>query len=185
MTGAILRRAFYRARQFGWAIQANLRPLSRAEVAEAQAVLPEAAWPLFRAMPGQDQRHGLEVLRSLRVAGEVPPSLAQAALLHDCAKRVGGIRLWHRVGIVLIRAFLPALIRHWEEMAVPEENNWRYPFWAQIHHPEQGARLAVAVGCDPQAVSLIRYHGAEPPPDALDPQALRLLRRLQAADDDH
>ncbi len=185
MTGAILRRGCYRVRQFGWAIRASVRPLSSAEVAEAQAVLPEAAWPLFRAMPGQDQRHSLEVLRSLRAAGEIEPALAQAALLHDCAKRAGGIRLWHRVGIVLIRAFFPALIRQWEEMAVPEQANWRYPFWAQIHHPEQGARLAAAAGCDAQAVSLIRYHGEEPPPERLDPHTLRLLRELRAADDDH
>jgi hypothetical protein len=136
-------------------------------------------------MPRQDQRHGLEVLHSLQAAGDIPPALAQAALLHDCAKHRGGIRLWHRVWVVLVKAFDPGRIARWSEMEAPARYGWRYPFWAHIHHPEHGAQLATEAGCDPMAVTLIRRHGDQPASGAVDPLTQRLLTKLRAADDDN
>ena len=52
-------------------------------------MVPAAAWPLFDAMPHNDQHHSLNVLRSLRTAGHTEPALMQAALLHDVAKAPG------------------------------------------------------------------------------------------------
>jgi hypothetical protein len=124
-------------------------------------------------------------LHTLQATGDVPRALAQAALLHDCAKHRGGIRLWHRVAVVLVDAFDPERMDRWRSMEAPAANNWRYPFWAHVHHAEDGARLAAQAGCDPLAVALIRHHGDRAASGTLDPPAERLLIRLQAADDDN
>ena len=185
MSVPIARRARYRVRQFVHAVRAGLSPLSEAQTAEVRAILTEEAWRLFRAMPRQDQRHGLEVLHTLQATGEVPPALAQAALLHDCAKHRGGIRLWHRVAVVFVKAFDPGGMARWRAMEAPAPGGWRYPFWAHMHHPEHGAQLAAEAGCDPLAVALIRHHGDPPGPGALDPRTQNLFERLRAADDDN
>jgi hypothetical protein len=185
MSDAVARRVHYRVRQFTGAIRAGLSPISEAQANEARLLLPEGAWRLFQAMPRQDQRHGLGVLHTLQNAGEVSSALAQAALLHDCAKHRGGIRLWHRVAVVLVKAFDPERMVRWRDMERPAPNDWRYPFWAHLHHAEDGALLATEANCDPLAVTLIRFHGEESAPGVLDPTTRRLLAGLRAADDDN
>jgi hypothetical protein len=185
MSDAIAWRARYRVRQFVNAVGAGSSPVSEAQAGEARSHLPGEAWRLFQAMPGQDQRHSLEVLHTLQASGEVSPALAQAALLHECAKHRGGIRLWHRVIVVLVNALSPERMDRWRDMDAPATKNWRYPFWSHVHHPEAGARLAAEAGCDPVAVLLIRHHGDRSAPGDLDPPAQRLLAELRAADDDN
>mgnify|MGYP007112888099 CR=1 FL=1 len=51
-------------------ILAARRALTPAERREVEAILPVRAQPLFDAMPRNDQRHSLNVLRAL-AAGEV------------------------------------------------------------------------------------------------------------------
>jgi hypothetical protein len=182
---ATARRARYRVRQFINALRAAVSPLSQAQTEEARVILPEGAGRLFQALPRQDQRHGLAVLYSLQATGDVPRALAQAALLHDCAKHRGGIRLWHRVAVVLVKAFDPERMARWREMEAPASNGWRYPFWAHIHHPEHSAQLAAEAGCDPMAITLIRGHGDQPSSGTLDPLTQHLLAKLRAADDDN
>jgi hypothetical protein len=179
------RRTIYRVRQFVLALRAALQPLMPAELAEVRAYLPEAGRLLFSGMPSADQRHSLNVLRALRDAGHDAPALMQAALLHDCAKREGGVRLWHRVAMVLLKAFRPAVLACWASEPAPARTAWRYPMWAHLHHPQRSAELAAAAGCDPLAVALIRHH--QDPPQALtgEPSAGKLLAALQAADDDN
>lgn len=180
----LLRRSFYRGRQFFGALIAALRPLSPAELAEAQAGgLPASAWGLFAGMSRADQRHSLDVLRTLRAAGHDHPALRQAALLHDCAKCEGGVRIWHRVAVVLLKAFWPALLRRWATAAIPARGDWQRPLWAHLHHARRGAELAAARGCDPMAVLLIRRHQDGLPTGHAD--ADRLLAALRAADDDN
>jgi hypothetical protein len=125
------------------------------------------------------------VLAALQGAGHDHPALFQAALLHDCAKREGGVRLWHRVALMLLKAFWPALPAHWAAEPAPVCTDWRYPVWAHLHHPERGAELAAAAGCDPLAVALIRRHQESPAMRAGDPSVDGLLAALQAADDDN
>lgn len=184
LRASLVERAMYRASQFFHALWAALRPLGPEEQEEAQAWLPAGAWPLFAAMPRADQRHSLDVWRHLRSSGYDQPALAQAALLHDCAKSGGGIQLWHRVAVVLLKAFWPQLWKRWVAVQ-PPRTSWRYPFWAHAHHPDQGAELAAAAGCDPLAVWLIREHQHHLPERSGDPLADSLLRALQAADDDN
>jgi hypothetical protein len=210
---AALMRALYRARQFLWALLASLRPLDDAEQAEVRAVLTASAWPLFASMPRADQRHSLNVMHALehsqlavaagtraltfgkkagsaegRQAGS-QGALLQAALLHDCAKHAGGVRLWHRGAAVLLKALRPGILKCWGAGQAPARGNWRYPFWAYVNHPSLGAGLAAQTGCPPLAVWLIRQHqGAlDPAADHLakDDGRLAMLAALQAADDDN
>ncbi len=194
------RRPLYRARQFFRALGASLPPLSAAEQAEAHTHLPESAWPLFDAMSRADQRHSLNVLRTVVAVEPESPAIAQAALLHDCAKTEGGIRLWHRVAVVLVKAFWPGaalapalrgsrdsagLARGSEDSLEPLPGGWRRLLWVHVLHPQRGAELAAAAGCDPLAVVLIRRHQDEPPSAASDLEVDRMLAVLQAADNDN
>jgi hypothetical protein len=185
--GAIYpRRALYRSRQFFLALGAGLTPLTQRERSAAWEHLPEPARCLFDAMPPADQRHSLKVMAALRDAEADHPALLQAALLHDCAKGEGHIRIWHRVALVLLKAFWPALATRWAGGSTPIRTDWRYPMWAHLQHPRRGAELAAAVGCDPQAVTLIRRHQEPPAMRKGDDSSLdELLAALQAADDDN
>ena len=123
-----------------------------------RAWLPTAAWPLFDAMPHNDQHHSLNVLRALRAAGHAEPALMQAALLHDVAKSTGGVTLFHRVAVVLIKIVWPDWLARMAQAPAPARSDPRYPFWAHANHPQLGAEMAAAAGCDPLAVTLIRRH---------------------------
>jgi hypothetical protein len=182
---SLVRQSSYRVRQFISAIGAHLRPLSEAERAEIRPILPEKAQPLFDAMPASDQRHSLSVLRALQAEGYDYPALLQAALLHDCAKHRGGIRLWHRVAIVLVKAFRPGWPARWRSVPPPQRAGWRYPFWVHANHPALAADLAAAAGCDPLAVTLIGCHQDLPPEATDELLAGSLLAALQVADDDN
>ena len=176
-------RPLYRARQFFAAVGADRQALGPAELAEAVAWLPAGAMPLFAAMSRGDQRHSLTIWRLLQAQGHTDAALAQAALLHDCAKQPGGVRLWHRVAVVLVKALWPARWSAWAQRETPP-HGCRYPFWAHAQHPRLGAALAAAAGCDPVAVQLIRRH-QEPAPAGGDSDSIgRLLAAFQAVDDD-
>jgi hypothetical protein len=180
-----LQRAAYRVRQFCQAVLAQAQPLGTAEITDVQSCLPASAWPLFFNMSAGDQRHSLQVLHVLQGQGHQDPALWQAALLHDCAKHGGGIRLWHRVIVVLIAAFWPALAARYRRAKAPARTSWRYPLWLHWHHPEQGAAMAAAAGCDPVAARLIARHQDYGPANAKDPEFESWLQALQAADDDN
>jgi hypothetical protein len=174
----------YRIGQFVSVLADSLRPLHAADLAEARTHLPVSGWPLFVGMSTADQRHSLRVLRTLLAAGGESPALFQAALLHDCAKGVGG-RVWYRVAAVLLKVLAPAIFREWMAMPALPASDWRYPFWVYVNHPARGAELAAAGGCDPLAVELIARHQDRRPAGSGDPLADALLAALQAADDDN
>jgi hypothetical protein len=136
-------------------------------------------------MPRADQAHSLNVFQTLRAKGHCEQALLQAALLHDCAKHEAGVRLWHRVAVVLLKAFWPGTLASWAAPPAPKRGNWRYPFWAQINHPRRGAELAAAARCDPVAVTLIRRHQEPAATQSGEPEIDGLLAALQAADDDN
>ena len=168
--------AAYRVRQFIQATGALIRP---AEIEEALLTryLPPQALDLYRAMPSQDRQHASNVFRTLQQEGYNDPDLLAAALLHDVGKSApprGGLRLWHRVAVVLMRAFWPGLLKR---IGQEERDGWQRPFYIQLHHPALGAELARQAGCSPITVGLIRRH--EDPPQQEDEP---LLAALQAAD---
>ncbi len=177
------RRVAYRVRQFTAGLLAYRRALTPAERREVQAVLPVRAQPLFDAMPRNDQRHSLNVLRALRAAGYDHPALLQAALLHDTAKRAARLTLLHRTAIVLLRAYRSDLLAQWARGSLPHRDDWRRPFWLYTHHAEQGAADAAAAGCDTLTCLLMRHHQDHLPVAGLDAATLHLLAALQHADD--
>ncbi|PKO20642.1 MAG: hypothetical protein CVU38_19005 [Chloroflexi bacterium HGW-Chloroflexi-1] len=178
------RRVRYRIGQFIQAVLASATSLNPAGAAKVRTHLPETAWPLFSAMSQPDQRHGLRVLRALESTETIHPALAQAALLHDCAKHEA-VRLWHRVAVVLLKAFRPGWLACFADTPAPVRTDWRYPLWTHVNHPQRGAEMAAAAGCDPLAVTLIRHHQDVGPAPTGDPWTDRLLVALQAADDDN
>ena len=141
------------------------------EVALAHRILTAGAAALFDAMPVADRRHGLDVSARLLAAGHDDRELLAAALLHDAAKG-RRMRLWHRVGGVLLEAFAPGLLRR---LASPNPTSWRHPFHLYLHHAELSAELVLASGGSERTAAFIR--GTSVGDDA------RLQRALTEADD--
>ena len=158
-----------RVGQFVAHVRAGVGPV---EEAFARRTLPAPAWSVFAGMPVADRRHALDVVERLRADGHDSPDLLAAALLHDAAKGQR-MRLWHRVGGVLLEALAPSMLRR---LAVADPTSWRHPFWLYLHHGPMSAELAEQAGCTPATARLIRgTPGGEP--------EAQLLRALRAADD--
>jgi hypothetical protein len=129
--------------------------VSRAERRSLEAWLSGPLLALFDAMHPADQRHGLDVVRSLRNAGHSDPDLLLAGLLHDCGKG-RAIHVWHRVAWSLsdhygrrVRTFARRLPTFGAAFATLDG------------HAERSAQLALAAGCSQRAAELIRNQ-AEP-----------------------
>jgi hypothetical protein len=130
--------------------------------------LTPAQLALFDGMTVADRRHGLDVVAWLRAEGATDPELLVAGLLHDAGKgRVGFTpRVVHSLGqaygtwIGAAAGWLPGMQRDLAILA---------------GHAASSAVLAVAAGCSPRTVELIRRQD-EP---ALDDAA----RRLHLADE--
>src|SRR5690349_12409871 len=103
-------------------------------------------------MPVADRRHGLDVAQRLLARGIDDPDALAAALLHDAAKG-HAMRLWHRVGGVLLEAFAPRLLAR---LASPDARSWRHGFHLYLHHEALSADAAVAAGCAPRVGDFIR-----------------------------
>jgi hypothetical protein len=158
----------HRVGQFVSHVTARVDP---AEVRLVRRLLTPGALGLFEAMPVADRRHALDVVHRLLASGHTDADLLLAALLHDAAKG-SRMRLWHRVGGVLIAAVSrPALAR----LASPHPHSWRYPFHLYLHHGPISAEAALAAGCSDRAADFIR--GQVPLGDA------QLLAALRAADE--
>lgn len=169
----------YRVRQFFGALTARTDEQTEQTLT---SVLTPAQQRLFRRMPTSDQRHSLNVCRTLRQAGhtECTPegkALLAAALLHDVGKAQGRIWLWQRVVIVLLERWAPRVL-DWLSSGKPQR--WRQGFVVHRQHPEVSAQWAEQTGCSPLTVTLIRGH-QEPLGETLTDEN-RLLAALQRAD---
>jgi len=184
-TRRIILRPGYRVHQFLAALS------SKGSIGEValSAYLNPAQAELFRLMPASEQRHALAILRTLEEEGHSDAVLAQAALLHDVGRalldrgqgKVGRrVRLWHRVAAVLLEAVHPTLLHR---LALNSPGSWRYPFFILSHHASRGAEMAAAVGTDPLAVALIRWHHTAPEESGLDVRGQALLAALRSADE--
>lgn len=139
----------HRVGQFVAHVRARVTP---DEEAAAREILGERAWPLFAAMPVADRRHALDVVERLRADAWEDPDLLTAALLHDAAKG-HRMRLWHRIGGVLLGAISPSLLAR---VASEDSRSWRHPFHLYLHHDRLSADLAEAAGCSPRSVAFLR-----------------------------
>ena len=126
--------------------------VSADEEALVRRVLPPAARDLFSAMPVADRRHALDVAHHLLARGHDDPDLLAAALLHDAAKG-HRMRLWHRVGGVLLAAAAPRLL---QRLASPDPASRGYPWHLYLHHATLSADAALGAGCSRRTAELIR-----------------------------
>lgn len=170
--------ALYRVSQFLRALGARLTP---AEREWARSLLTPAAFELFTALPRQDRRHGIDVALALRDAGVTEPAVLAAALLHDAGKAHSRLTLFHRTAVVLLQAGKPALLH---ALGDEEREDWRRPFWVHLHHPEIGAELAEAAGCEELTAWLIRHHH-RPAEEVADAHRRAWLELLQNVDNSH
>lgn len=145
--------------------------VSAADVAVARRILPPSAWSLFDGMPVADQRHGLDVAHALLARGADDSDLLAAALLHDVAKGAR-LRVWHRVGGVVLAAVAPRLLRR---MAASEPGGRGNAWHLFLHHAEISAQVVRQAGLPERTATFIA--GTAVGPDSALAQALR------AADD--
>lgn len=175
ISGCVKVRPLYRIRQF----LSALHPDAQSDDVETGHFLSEAQARLFRGMAPVERRHAIAVLRTLQQAGPVDLVLGQAALLHDVGKTDGGIRLWHRVLVVLLQACCSRALSRLEDA---NPSSWRYPFYVELHHAEMGALMVARAGAEDAVVRLIDRHHSTAHHET--GQAERdLLARLQAADE--
>ncbi|HEX2194877.1 MAG TPA: hypothetical protein VHK63_08000 [Candidatus Limnocylindria bacterium] len=142
--------------------------VSADEEARARQLLPADAWALWLSMPVADRRHALDVVANLERQGWTDPDLVAAALLHDAAKG-SRLRLWHRVGGVLLEAGAPRLLAR---MASPSPSSWGYAWFLYLHHARLSADAALQAGCSERTAAFIR--GSVPPADGPAAHALHL-----------
>jgi hypothetical protein len=144
----------YRAQQFTAALRARV---SAEEWALMRATLSPAELRLFAAMPAYDQRHCLDVRRTLADAGHADPLLLRAASFHDCGKLDDAGRPmalpWYVAATLLKR--LPGLYLLAARLLPPVA--------IYADHARRGARMALAAGSPPAVVDAIRhYHDPAP-----------------------
>jgi hypothetical protein len=152
-----------KTRQFWRHVGGRVTDAERAALAEW---LTSAQYELFTRMHRADQRHGLDVVASLRRAGQEDPDLLLAGLLHDCGKG-RSVGLWHRVGWSLGERYGPlvgSLARRLPGFAAA--------FAVIADHPRRSAELALAAGCSVRAAELIAHQAQADDSDA--GRALRL-----------
>ncbi len=156
-----------KARQFRAHLTARVDPAERAAL---QTWLNPAQVALFDGMHIADQRHGLDVVATLRVGGSTDDELLLAGLLHDCAKGPT-VGVLPRVTWSLGEAWGPWVVsstRHLPGFA-PALDRLR-------DHAELSARMALAAGCSARTAELIRHQA-----DPADPTAGELLRLADEA----
>ncbi|MBI4670604.1 MAG: hypothetical protein HY741_02915, partial [Chloroflexi bacterium] len=135
------------------------------------------AFALYQTMPLGDQRHALVLLDGLAAQGFRARPVLEAALLHDVAKRSVG--LGYRTGVILMNKFSPTALAR---VARANPNDWRYPFYVSLHHPELGAELAARAGVTEPTLTLIRAHQMTTPAFQ-DPLLCEWHRALKTLDD--
>lgn len=158
----------HRVAQFVSHVTARIDPH---ELALPRRVLTPDGVRIFEAMHVADRRHALDVAQRLLLAGNDDPDLLAAALLHDAAKGPR-MRLWHRVGGVLLEAVSR---RGVERLASSDPASARYGFHLYLHHGPMSAAAALAAGASPRTAEFIRGRAR--------PEDEHLLAAFRAADE--
>lgn len=135
------------------------------ERAAAADWLTPSEMALFDAMHIADQRHGLDVVATLRDQGVSDRDVLAAGLLHDAGK--GQTGLWPRVAFSLGQEY-----GRWIWGAASIVPGWSAALARLRDHAEISAGLAADAGCSPLTVELIRHQDA--PRDPAFGELLRL-----------
>ncbi len=163
MTGAL-----HRVGQFWRHTSARVGP---EDAALADRILGPSLAPLFHALPVNDQRHGLDVLDTVRhLDGNPGRLLQQAALLHDVGKAGAQFSVMDRSVTVFLQALSPRLLDGWLRARPGLARRHRH----YADHARIGADRVRATGADELAAIIAEHHDSEPRSD--------ITRRLQRAD---
>lgn len=151
-----------KTRQFRVHLGARVSADERATLADW---LIPAQLEVFDRMHVADQRHGLDVVATLRADGVTDDHVLVAGLLHDAGKGQTGV--WPRVAFSLGQEYGTWI---WSVAGVVPGFGTRV---ARLRdHAELSAVLAEQAGCSPRTVELIRNQDA--PLDADDGARLKL-----------
>jgi hypothetical protein len=142
------------------------RPLSAAEWAEVADVLGPALVGLFGELDVKDQRHSLEVLRSLdRGVPGASSEIRQAALLHDIGKANLRIGLVGRVFLSVVGGTpLTRLLGSSEDGAAPDRSAAVPPTAATAGRARVPLRTRMARYCRYEQLGSARLADLEPSP---------------------
>ena len=151
-----------KTRQFRAHLGARVAPAERAEL---DAWLSPAQLTVFDRMHVADQRHGLDVVTTLRTNGVTDAEVLVAGLIHDAGKGRTGV--WPRVAYALGQAYGP-----WVWAVAGLVPGFGGALARLRDHAELSAVLAARAGCTPRTVELIRHQDA--PVDPVDGHLLRL-----------
>ena len=155
-------------------------PPSRGQERWARGRLSAAEIGIWERMSNPDRRHAIGVARAVdqELAGEAPPEVLAAALLHDCGKVVSGLSTLSRVGATLVWAALDDdRATGWLESPVGVKRRL-----AQYRrHPQLGAVLLAAADADPLVVAWAAEHHLRPDDWSIDRGYGHILK---ACDDD-
>jgi hypothetical protein len=163
MTGAL-----HRVGQFWRHTSARV---SEQESRAAELVLGPSLWPLFAQLPVNDQRHGLDVLETVRrLEGQPDRLLQQAALLHDSGKAGARFSIVERSLTVFLRAASPRLLK----MLLQARPGFARRHDVYVDHARVGAERLRAAGAPELAAVVAEHHDPEPTSE--------VTRRLQRAD---
>lgn len=167
---------FYRVKQFYKALFPRINPL---EIEWAAKTLPASAFALFSNQSLPEQRHALDVTKSLAIETKslyISPdeyqNLIFAALLHDCGKSLVQVHLWQRILIVLINVLPLRLKENLAAKFAPLSQTLNIAH----NHAQWGEALVKEAGLNQQICQLIRQHHL--------PQT-KLGRLLQESDNKH
>jgi putative nucleotidyltransferase with HDIG domain len=145
--------------------------VSEDEVEAAQRLLGPALGPLFAQLPVNDQRHGLDVLETVRrLEGQPDRLLQQAALLHDVGKAGAEFSVVDRSLTVLLRAASPRLL----QVVLRARHGFARRHNLYVDHARIGAERLRAAGAPELADVVAQHHESEPTSE--------VTRRLQRAD---
>lgn len=160
--------ALHRVGQFWRHASARVSDDERVAV---EHLLGPALWPLFAGMPVNDQRHGLDVLETVRrLEGEPDRLLQQAALLHDLGKAGAEFSVLDRSLTVVLRAASPLLLR----MLLRARPGFARRHDVYVEHARIGAERLRATGASELAAVVAEHHAPQPTSE--------VTRRLQRAD---
>jgi putative nucleotidyltransferase with HDIG domain len=164
MTGS----ARHRVGQFWRHASARVTEQERGAV---EPLLGQALWPLFAGLPVNDQRHGLDVLETVRRFEREPGRLLQqAALLHDVGKAGARFSVLERSLTVFLRAASPRLL----QALLRARPGFGRRYDVYVDHARIGAERLRAAGA-PELAAIVAEHHAPGPTS-------EITRRLQRAD---
>jgi putative nucleotidyltransferase with HDIG domain len=145
--------------------------VSEQERVAVERLLGPSLWPLFAQLPVNDQRHGLDVLETVRRLESQPDRLLQqAALLHDAGKAGARFSVVERSLTVFLQAASPRLL----QVVLRARPGFARRHDIYIDHARIGAERLRAAGAPELAEVVAEHHASDPASD--------VTRRLQRAD---